>query len=209
LIRIWVVASSTAMRAGLRTLLQADESLEVSGESRSLAELEESAPEFDVMLLADDVPVPAGFRQGLDFITAPPALAWISDQRQHASELTGLPWRAWGILPLDVSGSELKAAVRALNEGLLVGIPALVKSVFFSQGADARTLDSSGEPLTGRESEVLQFLAQGLANKQIGLALGISEHTVKFHVSAIYAKLGATNRTEAVRMGIQRGLVTV
>jgi DNA-binding NarL/FixJ family response regulator len=48
-----------------------------------------------------------------------------------------------------------------------------------------------------------------LANKQISLALGISEHTVKFHVSSIYAKLGVTNRTEAVRLGIQRGLVSV
>jgi DNA-binding NarL/FixJ family response regulator len=69
----------------------------------------------------------------------------------------------------------------------------------------------AGEPLlealTERENEVLQLLAQGLANKQIALALGISEHTVKFHISAIYAKLGANNRTEAVRLGVQRGLV--
>jgi NarL family two-component system response regulator YdfI len=53
----------------------------------------------------------------------------------------------------------------------------------------------------------LQLLAQGLANKQIAISLGISEHTVKFHVSSLYAKLGATNRTEAVRLGIQSGLV--
>jgi DNA-binding NarL/FixJ family response regulator len=55
--------------------------------------------------------------------------------------------------------------------------------------------------------EVLQGLSQGLANKQIGYTLGISEHTVKFHVSAIYSKLNASNRTEAVRIGVQRGLV--
>jgi DNA-binding NarL/FixJ family response regulator len=56
---------------------------------------------------------------------------------------------------------------------------------------------------------VLQLLAHGLANKQIALALNISEHTVKFHVSSIYNKLGATNRTEAVRAGVQRGLVVL
>ncbi len=67
--------------------------------------------------------------------------------------------------------------------------------------------DQPVEELTGRESEVLQLLTQGLANKQIAARLGISEHTVKFHVSAIYAKLGATNRAEAVRVGVQRGLV--
>ncbi|HBY93115.1 MAG TPA: helix-turn-helix transcriptional regulator [Chloroflexi bacterium] len=65
------------------------------------------------------------------------------------------------------------------------------------------------EPLTARETEVLQLLAQGLANKQIAAALQISEHTVKFHVSSIYAKLGVTNRTEAVGLGVRRGLVVL
>jgi DNA-binding NarL/FixJ family response regulator len=56
---------------------------------------------------------------------------------------------------------------------------------------------------------VLQLLAQGLANKQIALTLGISEHTVKFHISGVYSKLGATNRTEAVRLGVRKGLVVL
>jgi DNA-binding NarL/FixJ family response regulator len=63
------------------------------------------------------------------------------------------------------------------------------------------------DPLTEREAEVLQRVAQGLANKQIAAALTISEHTVKFHVSAIYTKLGATSRTEAVRLGVRKGLI--
>jgi DNA-binding NarL/FixJ family response regulator len=54
---------------------------------------------------------------------------------------------------------------------------------------------------------VLQLLAQGMANKQIAMKLAISEHTVKFHVSSIYTKLGAANRTEAVRLGVRRGLI--
>ena len=65
------------------------------------------------------------------------------------------------------------------------------------------------ERLTPRETEILEQLAQGLANKQIALELGISEHTVKFHVSSIYAKLGVTNRMEAVRTGLQLGLITL
>jgi DNA-binding NarL/FixJ family response regulator len=65
------------------------------------------------------------------------------------------------------------------------------------------------EPLTPRESEVLGLLAEGLSNKGIASRLGISDQTVKSHVAAIYGKLGAVNRTGAVRKAIRRGLVTV
>jgi DNA-binding NarL/FixJ family response regulator len=65
------------------------------------------------------------------------------------------------------------------------------------------------EALTERELQVLQLLAQGLANKQIAITLGISDHTVKFHVSGIYAKLGAASRTEAVRLGVRQGLIVL
>ena len=67
----------------------------------------------------------------------------------------------------------------------------------------------SSEPLTPREIEVLELLAEGLANKAIAARLGISDQTVKFHVSSICGKLPATNRTDAVRRAIRRGLITV
>ena len=65
------------------------------------------------------------------------------------------------------------------------------------------------EPLTARESQVLELLAEGLPNKTIASRLGISDQTVKFHVASISAKLGATNRTDAVRRAVRRGLVTL
>lgn len=65
------------------------------------------------------------------------------------------------------------------------------------------------EPLTPRETEVLERLAEGLPNKAIAEQLGISDQTVKFHVASITGKLGATNRTEAVRIGMRRGLITI
>jgi DNA-binding NarL/FixJ family response regulator len=68
---------------------------------------------------------------------------------------------------------------------------------------------SSLEPLTRREIEVLEHLVEGLSNKTIATRLGISDQTVKFHVAAICGKLGAANRTDAVRRAIRRGLVTV
>jgi len=67
--------------------------------------------------------------------------------------------------------------------------------------------DVAPEALTPREIEVLVMIAEGLGNRTIAQRLGISEHTVKFHVSAIFAKLGVTSRTEAVKIGIRRGLI--
>ena len=109
--------------------------------------------------------------------------------------------QAWGVLPTDASAEELSAAVHALSQGLVVGTSTLLfesESGPLSQG-----------PLTDRESEVLGLLSRGLANKQIAAMLGISEHTVKFHVSSIYTKLNVTNRTEAVREGLRGGWIVL
>ena len=69
--------------------------------------------------------------------------------------------------------------------------------------------DGFDEPLTAREVQVLELLAEGLPNKAIAARLGISDQTVKFHVSSISGKLGAKNRTDAVRRAVRRGLITL
>lgn len=74
---------------------------------------------------------------------------------------------------------------------------------------DGTADDPLVEPLTPRELEVLELLAEGLPNKAIAVRLRISDQTVKFHVAAICGKLGAANRTDAVRLALRRGLVTV
>jgi DNA-binding NarL/FixJ family response regulator len=103
---------------------------------------------------------------------------------------------------------ELLAAITAIHEGLIVGEKSLMEPLFGRLlSSEEMEAELEIETLTGREAEVLQLLAQGLANKQIAAALGISEHTVKFHVSSIYGKLGAASRTEAVRIGVRRGWV--
>jgi DNA-binding NarL/FixJ family response regulator len=107
----------------------------------------------------------------------------------------------WGVLPTDSSPEELTAAIHALAQGLIVGTSTLL--------FESESEPLSHGPLTDRESEVLGLLAKGLANKQIAVALGISEHTVKFHVSSIYAKLSVTNRTEAVREGLRGGWIAL
>jgi DNA-binding CsgD family transcriptional regulator len=68
---------------------------------------------------------------------------------------------------------------------------------------------ASPEPLTAREAEVLELLAEGLSNRRVAERLGISEHTVKFHVASIYGKLGASSRAELIRRAARRGLITI
>ena len=74
---------------------------------------------------------------------------------------------------------------------------------------DAAIAELNAETLTAREQEVLSHAADGLGNRAIGERLGISEHTVKFHLASIYGKLAASNRTEAVQAALRRGLLEI
>jgi DNA-binding NarL/FixJ family response regulator len=88
----------------------------------------------------------------------------------------------------------------------IVMAPSDDRGAFDESPGDSMSLP---EPLTARERDVLALVAEGLPNKAIAAALGISDQTVKFHVAAIIAKLGATNRTDAVRRAVRQGLVVI
>jgi two-component system, NarL family, response regulator YdfI len=217
LIQVAVVAPNLALRAGLRSLLGAAGSLEVAGEASDLSQIIEILPGIDVIVYAvpglTEVGALAMLQESLSEGEAHPAVLLLIDDL-NTSAVHNLPYPAWGLLPMDTTPEELSAAVNALHEGLLVGAPHLMEAVFLAPSlTDKRQelgpLEGPQEPLTLRESEVLQLLAQGLANKQIAVLLGISEHTVKFHVSSIHSKLGASSRTEAVSIGARLGLVVL
>jgi DNA-binding CsgD family transcriptional regulator len=127
-----------------------------------------------------------------------------------AERLAALPLPAWGLLDQDSAPESLAAAVRALQAGLIVNSP---RRAALPRGAwsPANGVRDRGElpQLTPREAEVLRLLARGAGNKQIAWELGVSEHTIKFHTSAIYAKLGVANRTEALRRGVELGLLSL
>ena len=111
-----------------------------------------------------------------------------------------------GLLPRDAETETIVAALSAVAQGLIVLAPSLAALL----GAGALPVGASAiEPLTPREQEVLRLLAEGLPNKAIARRLGISEHTVKFHINAVLGKLGAQNRTEAVVLAMRMGLVAV
>jgi len=107
-------------------------------------------------------------------------------------------------LPLRATAEELAGAVRAVHAGLFVLHPeALVPALA------GDTAVASGTPLTSREREILELMADGANNRMIASRLAISRHTVKFHVASILAKLGAASRTEAVALALRSGLLAV
>ncbi len=105
----------------------------------------------------------------------------------------------------DAPPEELEAAVVAAAQGLVVLPKPLTERLLQEPAA----VEELSEPLTMREREVLGLLGRGLSNKLIAHELHISEHTVKFHVSSLYAKLGVSNRAEAVSQGARHGLISL
>ena len=110
-----------------------------------------------------------------------------------------------GILHADVSAAQLGAALNAVAQEWVV-LPANGRQLRANVAGELDGVDTV-ETLTAREREVLQMLARGRGNKEIAAGLKISEHTVKFHVASILGKLGASTRTEAVSLALQRGLI--
>lgn len=204
-IQIAILAPNLAVRVGLRTLLGVNDSVQIVAETANPATLQGTDWEVDVLILQGQ----ESLEELEPFLNSEtkPGLLWISDDLQAAQTLRGLPLSAWGLLSSEASSEELTAAVHAIYQGLIVAPRGRLDALWIENPFGGT--DELIEQLTPRETEILELLAQGLANKQIALELEISEHTVKFHVSSIYAKLGATNRMEAVRMGLQLGLITL
>src|SRR5688572_5150966 len=168
--RVFVVAPTPTMRAGLRSMLAAVETADllVVGEAGLSAGPVPPLSGADVVLVADEELLEETALSVSEHGTQ--SLLLLSEDEGEASRLRALSPRGWGVVSPD-----------ALSE----------------------------EPLTARESEVLGLLGGGLSNKMIARELHISEHTVKFHISSLYSKLGVSNRAEAVGQGARHGLISL
>jgi DNA-binding NarL/FixJ family response regulator len=203
-----VVAAYPLARAGLRAVAATADDLEVVGEAASLGEAaEQLAAGGAAVLLADLGALPAAEWANLSALARElPEVALVLLVPPGGER--DLPPPARGrvaYLSREAAAEPIVAAIRAAALGLAVLEPAAVPHVL--AGPPRPGPEAGAEPLTARELEVLALLAQGLPNKQIAQRLGISEHTVKFHVGAILAKLGATSRTEAVTLAARQGLL--
>lgn len=148
-------------------------------------ELVESEEQAEVLLSDNEETEQTGLPTVLLLDTPDPA-------RASAALRSGIR----GVLSREATPEEIESAIQAVNAGLIVLTPEAIP-----------TGESPAEPLSDREREVLDLIAEGLSNKLIAHRLNISEHTVKTHVAAILAKFGAGSRTEAVSQAIRRGLV--
>jgi two-component system, NarL family, response regulator YdfI len=209
-IRVFIVAASPLSRASLQSLLRARR-VEVVGSGPNLESLWDQPPDVEV----DIVLVEASGDHSEEMIgsvsqsqlSSEAAVVVLSDRFEPGRLAEALRAGVRAILPGDMSPDQIVAGLEAAAAGLIVLHPAELDAMFPAAEPASSPLAELIEPLTPRESEVLQMLASGLANKEIATRLAISEHTVKFHVASILGKLGAASRTEAVTLGIRRGLV--
>ncbi|HEX6290863.1 MAG TPA: response regulator transcription factor [Herpetosiphonaceae bacterium] len=207
-IRIVLADDHPIVREGLASVLETQPDFEVVGQANDGAEAVDlvSALKPDVVLLdlemprLDGVQALRAMRAENPGVRALVFTAFDTDERIIGAVQAG----ARGYLLKGAPREELFGAIRVVAQGGSTLQPVVAAKLMERMTGGAA---SALEPLTEREREVLQFLAQGLQNKEIASQLHISERTVKFHVSAILAKLGAGNRTEAVRMAVQHGLI--
>jgi len=196
--RLLIAASSAVLRAGLEALAASTPELQVVGSFPDLSGVEDLHP--DVVLAAlpsEEIPPQPGNRV--------PPLVLLTQEAQPVWTPEALRQGVRALLPRDVSQAQILAAVEAAVNGLAVLDPQDLDALLTSALPAHEAAQTSA--LTARELEVLRMLAEGAANKIIAWKLGISEHTVKFHVASILSKLNASSRTEAVTIGIRNGLV--
>jgi two-component system, NarL family, response regulator YdfI len=198
LIRVAIIANTLLRAQSIATLLAEDERVEILDVHAWDGRVHYARAEIV------DVVVAAGLL--LDQIPSdgPPVVALTNESAEEA--LLGSSIRAW--LPINSSASELGAAIMAAANELVV-LTQSQASEWLGGPKSNHANDFQIEALTPRELQVLRMLADGLGNKEIAGQLNISDHTAKYHVAQILAKLGASSRTEAVSIGIRRGLVPI
>jgi DNA-binding NarL/FixJ family response regulator len=215
-IRVLVVARHPVARAGLRGLLGELGDANVVGVLSTPDDSAEVAEQLtaDVVLAGYDRGDADAISDLAESLVTPGIPLVLFGDAPPPNELTAiLRAGARGFLLADAAAEDVGAALRAAARGLLVLTPVVARALPIMTPAaqpDLRVDELTGEqPLTDREREVLQLLSLGLPNKTIARRLGVSEHTVKFHVGSILAKLDVSSRTEAVTTAARRGLLAL
>ena len=194
MIRVLIAARSRVVRAGLEAVVRSSSTMELAG-TADLTLLTGAGTTADVVLM--DAP-----EGGIDSPSLPTvALVEVADM-----ETAGAALRAGvrGVISREATPEEIEAAVQAVHAGLIAIAPDFAGSVVPRTRPQP---EFPSEPLSERELEVLALVVEGLTNKLIAHRLGITEHTVKTHMTSILARLGVASRTEAASQAIRRGLV--
>jgi two-component system, NarL family, response regulator YdfI len=210
MIRAVIAASSDVARAGIATVVSSIDGVEVVGQASDVEELSRlvrgSSPDAVIVDIGSSDEELSHFLDAAGRNGQEPRAVVLSDELQDFPNADGRRSDAWALLPRRSGAAEIDAALRGVMAGLIVMHPGVLDRT--AQPSAVRAAHD-GSVLTPREIEVLRMLAAGLPNKTIAKRLGVSAHTVKFHVGSIMNKLHASSRTEAVTDGIRRGLIFV
>ena len=206
-VRILIVDDFAVVRQGLRMFLALDPELEVVGEAENGAEglrlAHELRPDIVlmdlVMPMMDGVSSIAAIRRELPEVEVLALTSVLQDALIFGAIRAG----ASGYLLKDTEADELRRAIKAAVAGQVQLSPEVAARLARESWAS-----SGPEPLTPRETDVLRLLASGLSNKEIASQLGLSDRTVKHHVSNILGKLGVLSRTQAAVCAVRLGLVS-
>jgi DNA-binding NarL/FixJ family response regulator len=197
-IRLAIAAESAVVRAGLEALVASHPGIELAGAYPDLGAIEALRP--DVVLAAFSLAELSPFNDGHH-----PAVVLLTNERHPAWTQEAMRLGVRALLSRDASAPEILAAVEAAATGMALVDPRELETLVGSNTAAPVLSDT--HTLTARELDVLRMMAEGAANKAIAWKLGISDHTVKFHVASILGKLNAGSRTEAVTIGVRKGLI--
>ena len=206
-IRIAVAATSAVRRAGLESIIRSHAEFHLAGSFGAVASLVSFArsTELDVIVIDSD-----SIRDLLPEPTSDAAIVLLTEVTEARSISRLLRSGVHAILSRTSDPDDVLSAIYASYDGLVLLSTATAESLAAVYGDQPLEVEAElSEEITSRETDVLRMLAQGLVNKDIAARLGISEHTVKFHISSILDKLGASTRTEAVTVGIRRGLIPI
>jgi two-component system, NarL family, response regulator LiaR len=210
-IRVLIADDHAVVRQGLRTFLDLQEDLQVVAEAEdgqaALAAAEREAPDVVLMDLVmprlDGIAAIRAMRERVPGARVIALTSFGDDERVFPAVRAG----AAGYLLKDVEPAELVRSIRIVHAGQSVVHPAVASRLLDELADDgAATGRAPGEALTEREREVLRLIARGQSNKLIARELGVSEKTVKTHVSHILGKLGLTARTQAALFAVRHGL---
>ena len=210
IIRVLVAATSAMRRGGLEALVRGNRSLQLSGSVPGTAGLADRVREMQPdAILADIVTGDRRFIATIGSLAEEgiPVVVLIDDP-EPGWAASALRSGVRAIIPCESPGEEILAAIHAAVNGLVLMEAGTAQELAkYAPSGNSEGAIEQLEELSPREVEVLRWMAEGLGNKEIAARLGISDHTVKFHISSILAKLGVGSRTEAVTQGIRMGLV--
>jgi NarL family two-component system response regulator YdfI len=208
LLRVGIVSASSTGRDRIIALLDEAGDVDCIGASEAMTELARFTPMPDVIIV--DAPEADSLQILLQSGTPALPLVILSEEPDRDFAEQAVISGSIALLERPPSVAHLRAALSSAVSGLAAFSPRHAQRLLNLPVHLDRPLSAEWiQPLTPRELQILRMLADGLPNKSIATELQISDHTAKFHVSQILAKLGAESRTEAVTIGIRRGLVMV